>query len=208
DADYWYRNLRQPVLFQPAINHLSSNGYTTFIETSPHPTLTPSIQETNPDTTTIHTLRNEQDDTHAFLTALGHAHTHGHPITWHTLIPAATTIPLPTYPFQHTRYWLSDKAVTGAQDAVQLGLVPTPHPFVPATTTLAETGATILTGHISPAQHGWLADHAVNGTPLLPGTALVDIALHAGDHTNHTTLDELIIHTPITLTHPTTIQLT
>ncbi|MEU0931679.1 type I polyketide synthase, partial [Streptomyces malaysiensis] len=180
----------------------------TFIETSPHPTLTPSIQETNPNTTTIHTLRNEQDDTTAFLTALGHAHTHGHPITWHTLIPAATTIPLPTYPFQHTRYWLSDKAVTGAQDAVQLGLVPTPHPFVPATTTLAETGATILTGHISPAQHGWLADHAVNGTPLLPGTALVDIALHAGDHTNHTTLDELIIHTPITLTHPTTIQLT
>ncbi|MFD8340243.1 SDR family NAD(P)-dependent oxidoreductase, partial [Streptomyces solisilvae] len=208
DADYWYRNLRQPVLFQPAIHHLSSNGYTTFIETSPHPTLTPSIQETNPDTTTIHTLRNEQDDTAAFLTALGHAHTHGHPITWHTLIPAATTIPLPSYPFQHTRYWLSDKAVTGAQDAVQLGLVPTPHPFVPATTTLAETGATILTGHISPAQHGWLADHAVNGTPLLPGTALVDMALHAGDHTNHTTLDELIIHTPITLTHPTTIQLT
>ncbi|MBL1121232.1 hypothetical protein JK364_54810, partial [Streptomyces sp. 110] len=100
----------------------------------------------------------------AFLTALGHAHTHGHPITWHTLIPPATTIPLPTYPFQHTRYWLNDKAVTGAQDAVQLGLVPTPHPFVPATTTLAETGATILTGHISPAQHGWLADHAVNGT--------------------------------------------
>ncbi|WP_285904567.1 acyltransferase domain-containing protein, partial [Streptomyces malaysiensis] len=208
DADYWYRNLRQPVLFQPAINHLSSNGYTTFIETSPHPTLTPSIQETNPDTTTIHTLRNEQDDTHAFLTALGHAHTHGHPITWHTLIPPTKTTPLPTYPFQHTRYWLSDKAVTGAQDAVQLGLVPTPHPFIPATTTLAETGATILTGHISPAQHGWLADHAVNGTPLLPGTALVDMALHAGDHTNHTTLDELIIHTPITLTHPTTIQLT
>ncbi|MBB4787444.1 acyl transferase domain-containing protein/acyl carrier protein [Streptomyces rapamycinicus] len=208
DADYWYRNLRQPVLFQPAINHLTNNGYTTYIETSPHPTLTPSIQETNPNTTTIHTLHNNQNDTHALLTALGHAHTHGHPITWHTLIPPTKTTPLPTYPFQHTRYWLNDKPTVDTQDATQLGLIPTPHPLVPATTTLAETGATILTGHINPAHHPWTTDHAVNGTPLLPGTALVDMALHAGDHTDHTTLDELIIHTPITLTHPTTIQLT
>ncbi|WP_458085097.1 SDR family NAD(P)-dependent oxidoreductase [Streptomyces malaysiensis] len=206
DADYWYRNLRQPVLFQPAIDHLSSNGYTTFIETSPHPTLTPSIQETNPNTTTIHTLRNEQDDTTAFLTALGHAHTHGHPITWHTLIPPTKTTPLPTYPFQHTHFWLNEK--TADADVESAGLSRTDHPLLGATTTLAHSGETVLTGRLSPTQHGWLADHAVNGTPLLPGTALVDMALHAGDHTNHTTLDELIIHTPITLTHPTTIQLT
>ncbi|UHH23849.1 polyketide synthase dehydratase domain-containing protein [Streptomyces malaysiensis] len=88
------------------------------------------------------------------------------------------------------------------------GLSRTDHPLLGATTTLAHSGETVLTGRLSPTQHGWLADHAVNGTPLLPGTALVDMALHAGDHTNHTTLDELIIHTPITLTHPTTIQLT
>ncbi|MEU4906858.1 SDR family NAD(P)-dependent oxidoreductase, partial [Streptomyces sp. NPDC022067] len=181
-------------------------GYTTYIETSPHPTLTPSIQETNPNTTTIHTLRNNQDDTHAFLTALGHAHTHGHPITWHTLIPPATTIPLPTYPFQRTHFWLNEK--TADADVESAGLSRTDHPLLGAATTLAHSGETVLTGRLSPTQHGWLADHAVNGTPLLPGTALVDMALHAGDHTHHTTLDELIIHTPITLTHPTTIQIT
>ncbi|WP_432445714.1 type I polyketide synthase [Streptomyces rapamycinicus] len=184
---------------QQRLHHLHRN--------QPHPTLTPSIQETNPNTTTIHTLHNNQNDTHALLTALGHAHTHGHPITWHTSSHPPKP-PLPTYPFQHTRYWLNDKPTVDTQDATQLGLIPTPHPLVPATTTLAETGATILTGHINPAHHPWTTDHAVNGTPLLPGTALVDMALHAGDHTDHTTLDELIIHTPITLTHPTTIQLT
>ncbi|MEU4898970.1 type I polyketide synthase, partial [Streptomyces sp. NPDC021722] len=150
--------------------------------------------------------RNNQDDTHAFLTALGHAHTHGHPITWHTLIPPTKTVPLPTYPFQRTRYWLNDKTADAQVESA--GLSQADHALLGATTTVADTGATIFTGHLNPAHHPWTADHTVNGTPLLPGTALVDMALHAGDHTHHTTLDELIIHTPITLTHPTTIQIT
>ena len=33
---YWYRNLRQPVQFAPAIGRLLDEGYRTFIEISPH----------------------------------------------------------------------------------------------------------------------------------------------------------------------------
>ena len=46
DAAYWYRNLRQPVLFADAIGALAGNGFTRFVETSAHPVLTPAIQET------------------------------------------------------------------------------------------------------------------------------------------------------------------
>ncbi|MYU20172.1 hypothetical protein GTZ78_58260, partial [Streptomyces sp. SID8361] len=77
------------------------------------------------------------------------------------------TTPLPTYPFQHTHFWLNEK--TADADVESAGLSPTDHPLLGATTTLAHSGETVLTGRLSPTQHGWLADHAVNGTPLLPG---------------------------------------
>ena len=45
DADYWGRNLRQPVLFSNAIEHLIEAGYSIFIEISPHPILLPAIEQ-------------------------------------------------------------------------------------------------------------------------------------------------------------------
>ncbi|TQS17587.1 polyketide synthase dehydratase domain-containing protein, partial [Microbispora sp. KK1-11] len=44
-----------------------------------------------------------------------------------------------------------------------------------------------------------LAHHTVFDTPILPGTAYLDLALHAADHTGHTTIDELLLHTPLAL---------
>ena len=44
-ADYWYRNLREPVRFEQATEALLDAGVRTFIEASPHPVLTGSVQE-------------------------------------------------------------------------------------------------------------------------------------------------------------------
>src|SRR5690606_26805995 len=35
DAAYWYRNLREPVLFGPSVETLESEGHLFFVETSP-----------------------------------------------------------------------------------------------------------------------------------------------------------------------------
>lgn len=45
DGDYWFANLRQPVLFEQALRWACEHGYGTFIESSPHPVLTAGIQE-------------------------------------------------------------------------------------------------------------------------------------------------------------------
>ena len=45
DGDYWFANLRQPVLFEQAVRWSYSHGYPTFIECSPHPVLTAGIQQ-------------------------------------------------------------------------------------------------------------------------------------------------------------------
>ncbi|WP_329223490.1 SDR family NAD(P)-dependent oxidoreductase [Streptomyces sp. NBC_01485] len=108
NAAYWYRNLRQPVHFHQAIAGLAEQGYSTFIETSPHPVLTPSIEDTTTDTITTGTLRRNDGTLTRFWTSLAQAWTHGTPVDWTHAFEGtkATRTDLPTYPFQHHRYWL------------------------------------------------------------------------------------------------------
>ncbi|MFD2768670.1 polyketide synthase dehydratase domain-containing protein, partial [Micromonospora eburnea] len=54
-------------------------------------------------------------------------------------------------------------------------------------------------GTISTATHPWLADHAITGTVLLPGTAFLELALHAAYHTDCNHIEELNVHEPLTL---------
>nr|WP_277441334.1 type I polyketide synthase [Streptomyces sp. SPB162] len=55
----------------------------------------------------------------------------------------------------------------------------------------------LFTGRLSLATHPWLADHAVNGTVIVPGAALADLAIHTGDHTRSGNLQELTLSAPV-----------
>ncbi len=198
DGAYWYRNLRQTVRFEETVRALIDQGHTTFIEISPHPVLTYGIEETSSDVLITGTLRRNEGGQQRFLTSLATLHTHGHPTDLSGLLAGGTTTPLPTYAFQHRHYWL-EAAPTGNADLTSAGLATTTHPLLSAVIKPADTDTLLLTGRLSLTTHPWLADHAVNGTVILPGTAYVELALHAGDHTNTTHLEELTLHTPLTL---------
>ncbi|MFF0416262.1 type I polyketide synthase [Kitasatospora sp. NPDC004745] len=103
DTAYWYTNLRQPVLLAPALEKLHQAGHTTYIETTPHPVLTITIEETLDTATAIPTLRRHEGHHTRYLTSLAHAWTHGLPVHWHL---TGHHTDLPTYPFQRARYWL------------------------------------------------------------------------------------------------------
>ena len=45
DAEYWWRNVRQPVRFAEAIGRLLDQDQNTFLEISPHPVLSSAIAE-------------------------------------------------------------------------------------------------------------------------------------------------------------------
>ncbi|MDO3639694.1 acyltransferase domain-containing protein [Mycolicibacterium arseniciresistens] len=45
DGDYWFANLRQPVLFEQAVRWSYQRGYPAFVECSPRPVLTAGIQQ-------------------------------------------------------------------------------------------------------------------------------------------------------------------
>ncbi|MBD0674751.1 SDR family NAD(P)-dependent oxidoreductase [Streptomyces sp. CBMA156] len=63
----------------------------------------------------------------------------------------------------------------------------------------AGDGGAVLTGRLSTASHPWLADHTVLGRTVVPGTALVELALRAGEQVGRTVLDELVVQSPLTL---------
>jgi acyl transferase domain-containing protein len=113
DAEYWYRNLRQPVEFGAAVGALAGAGHRTFVEVSPHPVLTFSIQETlesavpGERVAVTGTLRRDQGGLRRFLTSLALLHVAGPAVEWRPAFAGtgARRVPLPTYAFQRRRYW-------------------------------------------------------------------------------------------------------
>ncbi|MEU5839536.1 type I polyketide synthase [Streptomyces diacarni] len=113
DADYWYRNMREPVRFDAAVRELLDRGHRVFLEASPHPVLLAGLQEVMEDAgasaSALGTLRRDEGGPHRFALSLGAAYVAGAPVDWpravHPQVRAAF-VDLPTYAFQRQRYWL------------------------------------------------------------------------------------------------------
>ncbi|WP_204327967.1 type I polyketide synthase [Streptomyces aureoverticillatus] len=211
DAGYWYRNLRQTVLFEHATRGLLAEGHGLFLEMSPHPVLTVPVQATvdatDSQAATLGSLRRDEGGAHRLLTSMAEAHAHGAELDWNALFPGARTpVDLPTYAFQRERHW--PKAVpAGAGDVVFAGLRAAGHPLLGAAVALADADGYLFTGRLSTQTHPWLADHAVDGAILLPGTAYVELALRAGDEVGCGHLEELTLEAPLVIPEQGAVQL-
>src|SRR4029077_13807988 len=147
----------------------------------------------------IPTLRENRSEADALTMAIAHAHASGAKIEWEAFFKetGARRVPLPTYPFQHKRYWLA--STSGAGDIGAAGLGDPEHPWLAATIEDPNDGGLTLTGRLSLATHPWLADHAVYGVVLLPGTAFVELALRAAEQVDAATVEELTLQAPLIL---------
>ncbi|NGO67240.1 acyltransferase domain-containing protein [Streptomyces sp. SB3404] len=196
DAHYWFANLRRPILLHDTVGAMLDAGIGVFIEVSPHPVLTAGIQECaedrGADASVVPTLRRDEGGLRRLRLSLGRAWACGAPVTWP--FPGARHVGLPTYPFQRTAYWLAD---TGAPEHHPgAGLDSSGHPLLPAAVDLGPDGC-LLTGSLGPT--GWLADHMVAGHTVVPGTALVEMAVAAGRRAGTGRLAELTIPVPMVL---------
>ncbi|HME74488.1 MAG TPA: SDR family NAD(P)-dependent oxidoreductase, partial [Mycobacterium sp.] len=204
DADYWYRNIRQTVQFDQAVRGACQQGYRTFIECSPHPALIAGIEGTFHDCVdssaepiVIPTLGREDGDIRRFLTSAAQAFVSGVTVDWRAVLPGAEFVELPTYAFERHRFWLSGDGA--ALDAAGLGLGASEHALLGAVVELPESGGVVLTGRLSPASQGWLADHAVDGVVVFPGAGFVELAICAGDEVGCRCVDELTLQSPLML---------
>ncbi|WP_171166651.1 type I polyketide synthase [Streptomyces sp. I05A-00742] len=203
DAEYWYTNLRHTVRFAPVVRDLAARGRHAFVECSAHPVLTVGIEETAEEAgrpaVVTGSLRRDEGGPRRFLTSVAEAYTRGLPVDWAAVFPERSRriTDLPAHPFRGERFWA--EAPRAAGDLRWAGLAGTAHPLLGADVALAGGEDTLLTGRLSLATHPWLADHAVRGTVLLPGTALVELALHAGERTGCRTVEELTLEAPLVL---------
>ncbi|MER6961999.1 acyltransferase domain-containing protein, partial [Streptomyces sp. NPDC000618] len=202
DAEYWYTNLRRTVRFEETVRLLLAQGFDAFVEASAHPVLTTAIEDTidtaDARAVALGTLRRGEGGPDRFMTALAQAFTAGLSVDWRPLLPetGTGTVDLPTYVFQRRRYWPATSSSTGG-DITAVGLATADHPLLGAAVRLADSDGLLLTGSLSLSSHTWLDGHRVAGSVVLPGAAVVDVAIRAADETGCQVLEELVLETPL-----------
>ncbi|WP_432422516.1 SDR family NAD(P)-dependent oxidoreductase [Streptomyces flaveolus] len=201
--DYWVRHVREVVRFHDGIRALAAEGVTRFLELGPDAVLTAMAREcltadgTDTDAVLAAATRRERDETETLLTAVAQLYTGGAAVDWTALFTGARTVDLPTTAFQRERFWPETAAPVG--DVGSAGLDPADHPLLGAATVLADSDGAVLTGRLSVRTHAWLADHVVGGSVVVPGTAMVELAVRAGDQVGCGRLEELALEVPLVL---------
>ncbi|MEU7575974.1 polyketide synthase dehydratase domain-containing protein, partial [Micromonospora sp. NPDC049240] len=186
--------------YDDAVNALREQGVGVFLELGPDGTLT-SMADTPDAGVWLPALRAERDEPETLLTAVAGVHVHGGTVNWPTLLDTTAgrrAVELPTYPFQHQRFW-PQSAVAGVGDARVLGQGSAGHPLLRAAVSLADGDGVVLTGRLSLSVQPWLADHVVLGSVLLAGTAYVELVMYAGDQVGCALVQELTLQTPLLL---------
>ncbi|NWG15753.1 MAG: type I polyketide synthase [Chloroflexi bacterium] len=182
-ADYWGRNLRQPVRFAAAMQQLVADGYNIFLEIGPHPVLIPAIQSgwTEQDITARASLRREEDEQTILLEALGDLHCAGYRLDWRRWSPAGRVVRLPMYPWQHERFWLdADTRAGGFDEGIRRVYDSPAHAQLGWRLQSAETADRFVwENRISQATHPQYYESRVRGAAALHPAVYLDWALAA-----------------------------
>ena len=200
---YWVRQVREAVRFAPAVRSLLDSGAGLFVELGPDAVLTAMTRATvaaDPAAraAAVAGSRRTTAEPEQLAAALATAHCAARPVRWATYFgdrPQAR-ITLPTYPFEHERFWLRPAEAAAAPLA---GADAAGHPLLHAQVQLAGKDEWLFTGRLSPRTHPWLADHVVCGAVLMPGTGFVELALAAGARLGVPRLAELTLAEPLML---------
>lgn len=174
DADYHWRNVRQPVRFAAGLDRLLEAGFRVFLEVGPHPALCRSMADAMERRglagAALATLRRGGDDHRSLRAALAGLHVRGVPVRWSRLYPAGRLVELPLYPWQRERCWVED------EDRRRSRLEPQLHPLLGRRRDGPGSGYENEVGRRS---HPWLEHHRLGEHPLIPATAYLEMALAA-----------------------------
>ena len=203
DAAYWWRNVREPVLFSDAVTAAAKAGARIFVEIGPAPTLLSHINDTIDERTatiaTLPTLDKRDKGFDPIKVAVATAISRGAKVDEAGAFGAAPSanarIDLPLYPWQRIAYRLGETS-----ENVSIASPTAWHPLVGA-----RFAADKLEWHstLDTTSHPGLADHNVDGRAILPGAAFAEMALAVARDwlgTEAATVADLEITSPMQLT--------
>nr|WP_245703339.1 type I polyketide synthase [Streptomyces lushanensis] len=110
-AEYWFRNLRQRVLFADAVAELLATEHRAFVELSSHPVLAMAMQDMTEEygepAVVTGTLRRDRGALSRFLLSAAELFVRGVDVDWARVFAdtGARRVDLPTYAFQRDRFW-------------------------------------------------------------------------------------------------------
>ena len=176
NAAYWWKNIRQPVLFNAATSHLVQSGFELFLEIGPHSILRSyvvgSLSHHKVNGHVLATLKRNHDSKITLQHALDQAVANGALLDISaTYPPVLQRLSLPNYPWQRQTYWLKPTSESyGLVSRVRQ------HPLLGYRLTEC---AFAWENHIDPLKIPMLADHVVDGAVIFPGAAYAEMALAA-----------------------------
>jgi len=198
-AEYWWHNVRHPVLFEQTIGKILASGVNVFVEVGPHPVLRTYVNDclkaSGRAGRVIPAVLRDDDDPARVRGAAAQAMVAGTAVDWRCFFPAkAAFVDLPTYPWQRERHW---HTVT----AESLGTLRREkiHPLLGYPRPQHELA---WENQIDTQTHPNLADHVIGEATVFPGTGFAELALaaalawHPGDHAE---IEELEIRSPLLL---------
>ncbi|MEU7857487.1 SDR family NAD(P)-dependent oxidoreductase [Nonomuraea sp. NPDC049141] len=212
-AEYWVRHVREAVRFADGIAFLHERDVRTFVELGPDGVLSGLGQECVPEPQDgrgpvfVPLLRRGRGEAEQVVTAVGQAYAGGAAVDWERFFAGtgARRVDLPTYAFQHRRYWLNPAQSGG--DPSSIGLDAPDHPLLGAAVELPDSGGFLFTAQLSLSSHPWLADHAIGEEVVFPGTGLVELAIRAADQVGCGKLEELTLEQPLLLPERGSVRL-
>ncbi|MET8876584.1 type I polyketide synthase [Nocardia sp. NPDC004604] len=195
DPGYWVSQVRAAVRFAPGVETLVASGVRRFLEVGPDAVLAAMMRHTLPEDVEARSVvaaaaRRDHDEVEQFLTMLGQAHTAGVAVDWAGLFPdRMSRVALPTYAFEHRRYWL-EPGVGEPRNASE-------HPLLTDVVRVADRDEWLFTGRLSLRTQPWIADHTAYGVVLVPSAALMEMLLVAGRRIGCDAVEELTLEAPI-----------
>ncbi|MGW1148499.1 thioesterase domain-containing protein, partial [Streptomyces sp. NPDC002454] len=117
--EYWVTHIHETVHFTDAVHTLAARGVTRYVEIGPDAVLSALVRpalgpEGAERITVVPLMRGRRDESTALLTGVGLLYAAGAGVDWSALYGgAARAVDLPTYPFQHRRYWITSPVLFG-----------------------------------------------------------------------------------------------
>jgi acyl transferase domain-containing protein len=143
---YWRRQISEPVLYRAAIETLRLSGDSVFLEVGPGTVLTGLGQQCVdvPQAAWLASIRPGRDEWPEMLNSLAQLYVRGADINWSAFDKpfGRRKVPLPTYPFERQRYWITPPLESSRRVPAQPMQQTRPYPEKTPTDTPPESNAT------------------------------------------------------------------
>ena len=180
DNYYWYRNVREPVLFTKATNSMIRDGYNVFVEIAPHPILFGGVEEmlknANKSGKVVNSVRRKEPELSSLIGALGSLHGWGVKMSWDMIFPQGNMVDLPQYPFQKEYCW--NESQVSQNRRLGLDECKSRHPLLGQSSNSAlKQDDFSWEVKLDNRKEKYIEDHRVQGPIIFPAAGYVEIAL-------------------------------